>query len=260
VSFSCLIATAALGGKATYARTPAGTQAAATSSQPRRTTTPPMDPNKIDTVPFQAVHGNNEPDKLSRPRLLAPAIVDQFGYTPHKVADVGAFQGEFIEAFLARFPKAEGLWTDPVDVTQAVAKKRLARFGDRVTYKLTCLDRDISDGCIPKDTDVILSSWVSMHQPIQGMAKFDSEAYAQLPSGGWLILLDHIGIDADNPFAGPLKAAMKEFHAAQEGPAARFKTEPSIEEQVYALKDAGFENVQVVWQDLTDALFMARKN
>jgi SAM-dependent methyltransferase len=256
VSLSCLVVAAVLAVPATGAQVPAG--AAPPGAANGRPPPTPMDPNSVQLVKFEAIHAQ-EPDKLSLPRLMAAAVVAQVKPTPHLIADVGAYQGEFLEAFLERFPDARGLWTDPIDVTQAVARKRLARFGSRVDYKLICLERDISDGCIPKDTDVILSSWVTAHQPLQGVAKLYSDAYAQLPSGGWLVILDHIGY-AGNAWESRLKEAQKEFHAQTEGPPPFVKTPvPTLDQQMAAFKVAGFEEVEVVWRSFTDALFVARK-
>jgi hypothetical protein len=121
-------------------------------------------------------------------------------------------------------------------------------------------ERDISDGCIPKDTDIILSSWVTMHQEIQGIVMFDAEAYNQLPTGGFLVILDHIGFPPGSPWEAPLKAAKAEFHAKTEGPGPFVKTPvPTAEAQLDALKVAGFDDPQIIWSDLTDAVFMARK-
>ena len=218
-----------------------------------------MNLKTFQPVPFEAINGN-EPDKLSFPRLMAAAVVAQFKPDPHNIADIGAFQGEFLEAFMARFPEAHALWTDSVSGPEPFARKRLARFGDRVTYRVACMDGDISDGCVPKDTDVIIASWVTMHQPIGGIARFYGDAHAQLPSGGWLIILDHVGFPSDSPWEGPLTRAQREFHARKEGPPPFINTPvPTFSEEMAAFKVAGFEDVQVVWRSFTDALFMARK-
>ena len=258
VSFISVIATVGPALEAIYAQVPDATELPGKQTQ-ERPATAPMNLNTFQPVPFEAINGN-EPDKLSRPRLMAAAVVAQFKPDPHDIADVGSFQGEFLEAFIARFPGAHALWTDSVGRPEPFARKRLARFGDRVTYKVACLDGDISDGCIPKNTDVIIASWVTMHQPIQGITRFYEQAHAQLPSGGWLIILDHVGFPADSPWEGPLKSAQREFHATKEGPPPFVKSPvPTFSEEMTAFNVAGFDDVQVVWRSFTDALFMARK-
>ena len=257
-AYVSLIVTGGPALQATYAQAPDATQPTGRQTQEHPVTFA-ANLEKFQSVPFEGINGN-EPDKLSVPRLMAAAVVAQFKPDPYNIADVGAFQGEFLEAFMVRFPKAHGLWTDAVSGPEAFARKRLARFGDRVTYKVACLDGDISDGCIPKYTDVIIASWVTMHQPIQGITKFYEDAHKQLPSGGWLIILDHVGFSADSPWEGPLKRAQTEFHAKAEGPRPFVKTRvPTYSEEMKAFEVAGFDDVQVVWRSFTDALFMARK-
>ena len=38
------------------------------------------------------------------------------------------------------------------------AEKRLKRFGERVDYRVGCPGRDVSDGAVPADVDVLASS------------------------------------------------------------------------------------------------------
>jgi hypothetical protein len=232
------------------------------SSRAQAPASPAATPMTLETfrpVPFEAMN-SNEPDKLATPRLMAAAVVAQFEHEPHHIADVSAFQGEFIEAFMVRFPHLHALWTDGSERPEAYARKRLARFGDRVTYKVACKDGDIGDGCVPADTDVILSSWVTMHQPLPGIARFYAQVHAQLPAGGWLIVLDHVGFAPGSPWEAPLKDAQKEFHSSHEGPPSFINTPvPTLEQELAAFKVGGFEDVQVVWRSFTDALFIARK-
>jgi SAM-dependent methyltransferase len=139
-------------------------------------------------------------DKLALPRQIAAAVVAQDNPSPKLVVDVGSFTGEFLEAFLEKFPGARGQWTEPVEGNRANAKRRFARFGDRVDYVIGCPARDISDGCVPKSADVIISSWMSIHQNRDGIYKFYRLAAAQLPPGGWLIHMDHVGFPGSAGF------------------------------------------------------------
>jgi len=212
-------------------------------------------------VRFEAMNPANGPggDLLSQPRLIAAAVVAQDKPNPHFIADLGSFTGEFLEAFMQRFPNAHGQWTEPVDKNEDNAKIRLARFGDHVSYVIGCPSRDVSLDCIPKEADVIITSWVSIHQPLDGMAKVYAGIYTQLPSGGWFVNLDHVS--APNPeWAHLLGESRKEFHVKQEGPPLHIKTPfPTLDEQLAAFKVAGFNDVQVVWSSMNDVLFMARK-
>lgn len=254
-SFSCLIIIAPLS-LTTLAQAPAGSPQVQVDQQGQRR----LDFKVTPPLRYEAMNPNEERgDKLSQPRLIAAALVAQATPNPHFIADLGSYTGEFLEAFMERFPNARGQWTEPVTTNEENAKTRLARFGDRVSYVIGCPARDLSLGCVPKDADVIITSWVSIHQPLAGIAKVYEVAYNQLPSGGWLVNLDHVTL-ADSQWQGWEQEARKEFHAKQEGPPVHLKTPfPTLDEQIAAFKVAGFEDVHVVWTSFTDVLFMARK-
>lgn len=224
-------------------------------------------PSISPLVHFEAVNpGEPAGDRLGPVRRLAAAIVAQDKPEPRHIVDVGSFTGELLEAFMQRFPGARGQWTEPVTGNENNAKRRLARFGSNVDYVIGCPSRDISQGCVPKDVDVLLTSWLSIHQNLDGIRKFYREAYAMLPAGGWLTNLDHISY-GDAIWRKWIAGAREELassgsNAVIEGPPvhhAEFVT-PTLEEQLTAMHDAGFKNVRVVWRRLDTVLFMARKD
>ncbi|MFT4075747.1 MAG: hypothetical protein QM647_09480 [Asticcacaulis sp.] len=218
-------------------------------------------------VHFEAVNPN-EPagDRLGAARHLAAAIVKSDNASPKMITDVGSFTGEFLEAFMQEFPEAKGQWTEPVATNEGNAHKRFARFGDRVSYVIGCAARDISQGCVPAGTDVLLTSWLSIHQDRPGIAKFYKEAADLLPSGGWVVNLDHVG-NTGNAWETRLKTARAEMvgeglAATTEGPPVHHAdwTVPTLDEHLADLKAAGFDDVQVVWRRLDTVLIMARKH
>jgi hypothetical protein len=207
---------------------------------------------------YEALNDDENGDKLAAPRQIAAAIVAQGGAEPKLIDDVGAYQSEFLEAFLERFHSARGLWTASTNANFCVDKARLARFGDRVTYNMNCPAHDFTDGCVAKNADVILVSWLSSHHDIAGISGFYGNAGAQLPVGGWVASLDHVRIP-DEAMAGRIKAARQEFHAKQEGGPQTAKQVATLEEQMAALKAAGFHDAQVVWSSFDVVLIMAQK-
>lgn len=218
-------------------------------------------------VHFEAVNPR-EPagDRLGPARRLAASIVAQDKPAPRSIVDVGSFTGEFLEAFMQRFPSSHGQWTEPVTGNENNAKMRLARFGQHVDYVIGCPSRDISQGCVPKDVDVLLTSWLSVHQNLAGIRKFYQEAARMLPPGGWLVNLDHVSYGT-SPWAQRVTAAREELassgiNAIVEGPPVHHPdyVTPALDDQLAALKDAGFTDVNVVWRRLDTVLFMARKN
>jgi len=199
-------------------------------------------------------------DKLSTPRLIAAAVVATDNPSPKLIVDVGSFTGEFLEAFLDKFPAGRGQWTEPVDGNKVNAQRRFARFGPRVDYVIGCPGRDISLGCVPKNVDVLVTSWLSIHQNAEGIKKFYKLAYEKLPSGGWLVNLDHTSMETPE-WERRFSMARLGFHALWEGPPIHhpdFKP-LTVGENVEAMKAAGFEEIQVVWKSFNTVLFMARK-
>jgi len=218
-------------------------------------------------VHFEAVNpGESAGDRLGPARRLAAAIVAQDKPDPKLIVDVGSFTGEFLEAFMQRFPNSHGQWTEPVTNNLDNSKRRLARFGKNVDFVVGCASRDISLGCVPKGVDVMLTSWLSIHQDLKGIRKFYKEAAQMLPSGGWVMNIDHITY-RNSPWDARLKGARDELattgsSAIAEGPPTHHPSYvvPTVEEQLKAFHDAGFTDVQIVWRRMNTVLFMARKN
>jgi hypothetical protein len=217
-------------------------------------------------MPFAAVN-SAEPsgDRLEAPRRLAAAIVAADGYQPRQVTDVGSFTGEFLQAFVVQFPQAKGQWTEPVDNNKNVAVARLGQYGSRISYRIGCPGRDLADNCVPAGTDVLLTSWLSIHQNLEGIRRFYKNAYGLVPAGGWVINIDHVTapdaawqkrVEAARPIAVAQGQAAK-----VEGPPvhhAEFRT-PGLNDQIQGLRDAGFTDIHVAWQRLDTVLLMARK-
>jgi hypothetical protein len=200
-------------------------------------------------------------DRLSVPRRIAAAVIAQDNPGPKLIVDVGSFTGEFLEAFLEQLPEARGQWTEPVENNLGNAKRRLARFGNRVDYRIGCPGRDLAQGCVPAGVDVLITSWLSIHQNLEGIQRFYREAAAKIPAGGWIVNLDHIGFGGSD-WDVRMQAARTGFHAKQEGPPvhhAEFVT-PTLEQQLAALKDAGIDDVQVVWRSFNTVLIMGHKH
>ena len=196
------------------------------------------------------------------PRRIAAAIVANAFPTPHLVVQVGASTGALLETFMEGLPTAHGVWIEAITSEHNLnsTKARLGKFGDRVDYQFSCARRDLSSGCVlPKGTDVILMDWLSIQQNIDGMARIYKAGADSLPSGGWIVNLDHVTF-SDSTFEPLMHMAAKDFRPGQEGPPIhypQFKV-PTADEQLAALRAAGFD-AQVVWQSFTTVLIMGRK-
>jgi hypothetical protein len=217
-------------------------------------------------VQFEAVNpGEPEGDRLGPARRIAAAVVAQDKAPPKLVVDVGSFTGEFLEAFMERFPTAHGQWTEPVTTNEVNAHRRFAAYGDRLSYVIGCPDRDIGKGCVPKGVDVLITSWLSIHQNLDGIRRYYREAAGMVPSGGWIVNLDHVRADSpawEQRLHGAQLAVLPQKLAAKtEGPPVHhpdFVT-PTLDEQLKALRDAGITDVEVVWRRFDTVLIMGRK-
>jgi hypothetical protein len=229
-------------------------------------TPPPPPAGPVVLVPYEAVNPNQpEGDKLGPARRLAAAIVAQDVAPPKQITDVGSFTGEFLEAFLEQFPTSKGQWTEPVDNNRVNAGRRLGRFGERVSYVIGCPSRDLTKGCVPAGTDVLISSWVTIHQPLEGVRQFHREAAKILPRGGWVVVIDHAATGSAH-WDARLKSARAEavklgLAVKQEGPPVHHPdfVQPTLDQQLDAMRQAGFTNVRVVWQRLDTVMMMGRK-
>lgn len=252
---------------AVTARTGAMAQPPQDQRAPEATGPTHMPPAKlVPYTPFVALNPN-EPagDRLAEPRRLAADIVAQDTPEPHLVVDVGSFTGEFLEAFMAHFPHAKGQWTEPVDSNLNNAHRRLDRYGGRVSFVIGCPARDLAQGCVPQGADVLITSWLSIHQDRAGIRAFYQRAFALLPPGGWMATIDHVGSNGDvwhKRFqAGRDGAVADRLAAHTEGPPVHHAgwTVPSLDEHLASYRAAGFTDAKVVWSRLDTVLIMARK-
>lgn len=223
---------------------------------------PPAAGGNSSAANITAVQQEGE-EALQEPYRIAAAVVAADRPAPRFVVNVGAFQGQFLAVFLDQFPNARGQWTEPQESIDNhnidVAKARLARFGDRVSYRIGGYGRDISDGCVPNDADVIITDWMSINQNLDGMYKTYRLAAAQLPPGGWFVNVDHVGFSG-TAWESRLRTAAGGFRPEHEGPKIKFPDirVPTVNEQLGAMRAAGFD-AQVVWQSVNLVLFMGRK-
>jgi hypothetical protein len=201
-------------------------------------------------------------EAVREPRMIAAAVVAADLPAPRRVVQVGAFRGDMLEVFLDKFPAARGQWIEAVTSKPnlAITKARLARLGDRVDYSWGCARRDLGPGCVlPKDTDVILIEWLSIQQTLDDMYRIYRDGAAQLPSGGWIVNLDHVTFP--NAWQPTIDAAVKGFRRPDiEGPVVHYPQfrVPTAEEQLGAMRAAGFD-AQVVWRSFSTVLLMGRK-
>jgi hypothetical protein len=198
---------------------------------------------------------------LDEPRAIAAAVVAADKPSPKYITSVGSNLGAFLSVFLDKFPNARGQWTEPVDKIAAAKAQYLGKYGDRVDYKIGCPDRNITDGCVPRQTDVLITDWIKSHQGIEGFHKIFNYAYDQLPKGGWIVDIDLVSFPG-TAWGTWLQTAEVAggFRPSNEGPRNEHNDRlPTESEILGAMRDAGFD-AQVVWRSFDCSLLMGRKD
>jgi SAM-dependent methyltransferase len=181
---------------------------------------------------------------LDLPRRLAAVVVAKTRPDVRLVIDVGSGPGAFLEVFLDAFPEARGIWTDGSVAMEEQARACLARFGDRVEYRIAEM-ATLGDAGLPTGADVILSSRASHHLEPPALGEFYRQAAALLAPGGWLANLDHTGRSVRwMPIHREvLRSVVGERTQADH---AHTHPAPTVEEQVAAARAAGFD-ADIVW-------------
>lgn len=198
-------------------------------------------------------------DLLELPRAVAAAVVHHDRPSSALILDVASGPGTFLSVFLDEFPAAAGVWQDASDSMRAHAVERLARFGDRVSFK----PGDMTDlaGChIPSGIDVIVTSRAAHHLDRTALHAFYAEAASLLAPGGWLVNLDHVG-PAD-VWDKRLRAVRPRFaaNAGTEKPHHHNYPLTSVEDHLAGYRAAGISDVEIAWRAFYTCLFMGRKD
>jgi SAM-dependent methyltransferase len=207
-------------------------------------------------------------DFLDLPRQMAAVIVAGDNPEPACIVDIGAGPGAVLAVFLGQFPSARGIWADASEAMLALAKERLAPFGDRVDYRVADMT-DLAGVGLPAGADVITTSRAAHHLDREGLFAFYAQAAALLAPGGWLVNLDHIGpasaagppgaAGLDDVWDRRLRAARKRFGASPDGPRHHHNYPlTSVSDHLDAFAAAGITDVEVVWRAFYTCLFMGR--
>ncbi|MCL2581850.1 MAG: class I SAM-dependent methyltransferase [Streptosporangiales bacterium] len=202
--------------------------------------------------------GDSFRDLLNFPRHLAAAIVEHDNPAPATIIDVAAGPGAVLAVFLDAFPGAKGIWTDASEAMLDLAKENLARFGDRVTYRLADMT-DLSAVTPEGSADVITTSRAAHHLDRDALARFYADAASRLQDGGWLVNLDHIG--PDDVWDQRLRAVRKQFSVA-DGPKLKHHHNyplTSVADHLDGFAAAGVNDVEIPWRAFYTCLFTGRK-
>lgn len=136
--------------------------------------------------------GDQHRSVLQFPRALAAELVADAVGEPALVVDIGSGPGDFLAAFLDRFPGCRGVWTDASEAMLEIAQDRLRSYGDRVEFEVRDMT-DLSGADHLRGADVVMSSRATHHLSFESLQAFYRDAAALLAPGGWIVNLDHTG-------------------------------------------------------------------
>ncbi len=202
--------------------------------------------------------GDGARELLALPRALAATVVALEDRPPRRIVDVASGPGAFLAVFLETFPSAHGIWFDASEAMLEQAHIELGSLADRVEFRLGDM-AELSSAGLPRDLDVIMTSRALHHFDIAGIATFYREAAAHLAPGGWLINLDHVGLQPE--WERRLGAAREQLVPSRSSPVAHHDhtgLRAGIDDHLQALAAAGIGDVEVPWRAFYTALFMGR--
>ncbi|HEX3791696.1 MAG TPA: class I SAM-dependent methyltransferase [Pseudonocardiaceae bacterium] len=197
-------------------------------------------------------------EMLAFPRALAAALVKEDRPQTMTLVDIGSGTGTFLSVFLDEFPNARGVWTDASEAMLDMAKERLAKYGDRVEFKVVDMT-DLAAGNLPTDADVVMTSRAAHHLDRTGLHAFYKEAAAHLAPGGWLVNLDHVGSKNDE-WDTLFRTVRKRFQAPAPDAKPHHHNYPltGVQDHTDALDAAGLTDRETAWRGLISCLFVAR--
>ena len=196
-------------------------------------------------------------DLLALPRRISAALVESSGIDVRHVVDLGSGHGPYLELLLDTLPDARGTWVDSSPPMEPLARERLARFDDRVSYVLGDVEDLPSLGL--EGTQLIVSSRAIHHFSHDSIRRLYRAAYDLLTDEGWFFNLDHFGTPSDwkaryrairDRFTGPRKEALRPHREPFE------LTTP--ETQIAWLREIGFD-ADIPWRTFFTALLAGRK-
>jgi SAM-dependent methyltransferase len=198
-------------------------------------------------------------DMLDFPRRIAAAVIANDNQAPKVVLDVASGPGAFLGVFLERFPSARGIWTDVSDAMLGLAKSNLAKFGDRVEYRVVDMT-DLAGSGLPGGVDVVTTSRAAHHLNREELFSFYAQAASLLAPGGWLVNLDHTG--PDEVWNTRLRTVRKDFVPPKGEETKHHHNYPltSVSDHLEGFAAAGLDDHEMVWRAFFTCLFMGRKD
>jgi hypothetical protein len=198
-----------------------------------------------------------ERDLLGLPRLIAAHLVGDQTPEPGLIVDLASGAGKFLSVLLDAFPCARGVWQDASATMLERARADLARFGDRVEFRVGDMVEPRAAG-VPDGADVVLTSRASHHLDRAELHGFYREAAALLVPGGWLVNLDHIG--PEDVWDRRYRSVRKRFNPPKSAAPSHHHNYPlpSADDHLDGYRAAGLADVDIAWKAFYTCLFIGR--
>jgi SAM-dependent methyltransferase len=194
---------------------------------------------------------------LTLPMQITTAIVADAGVPVQHVLDLGSGPGSYLGTLLGDFPLARGTWVDSSGPMEAVARERLAGFGDRVSY----VPGDVAqlEALGLGRADVVITARMLHDLPRVSQQRFYRAAYELVEPGGFFFNLDHFG--APSGWEEVYRSIRDRFTGRRRQRIAPHRDHPLTEvgEHLEWIEEAGFEAPDVPWRTLLTGLLAARK-
>jgi trans-aconitate methyltransferase len=199
-------------------------------------------------------------DRLDFPRELTARVVATGPSSPAVVIDVGSGPGAYLAVLMDAFPQARGVWVDSSEPMLELARTRLAGVADRVEYVVADM-RELRGAGLPQ-ADVLVTSRAAHHLTYDALVDFYTSSFELLVPGGWIANLDHTEPPGSwsERYRQIRKQDRKPRPDSEDLPKHRHDhPRPTVAENLAALTEAGFVDVDLVWKAFHTGLFMARK-
>lgn len=107
------------------------------------------------------------------------------------IVDLGSGSGILLEKILKRYPNSKCYWIDYSTQFLDVAKERLSKYGDRVTFILSSFEDDWENK-IDANVHLVVSMSAIHHLETKEKADLYKKVYSFLQPNGWFINIDEM--------------------------------------------------------------------
>jgi tRNA (cmo5U34)-methyltransferase len=180
-----------------------------------------------------------------------------------RVLDIGSGHGVGAAAVLEAFPAARAIGLDVSPAMMEVGRERMARFGARFAYH----EGDFADGELPSSLDgpfdLVISSRAIHHITAEAKLRLYTDVYGRLNAGGCFVNIDNMRprdefLRARYAQVDPRPARYGSQGQRPRTGGGREHPDP-VDEQLEALRQAGFAHVDCFWKRLGRAMIVGFK-